>query len=755
MLYDIGMKQDKKLNDNGSILNALTVLTTDFVLLEGTGYYEAICRYVVETFAFDYAFVGKLEENNRVNVLSGWAMNKPIDTFSYNLQNTPCQNVIALDYAVYAHDVQIDFPEDELLLDMNLQGYAGIALTNKNNEPLGLFVVLSENPLDDVDHVTQILKLYVASISAEMQRFDTEKSNHSLKNLAYYDPLTKLPNRLLLTDRLTRAVTNSSRTQKMVAVCLMDLDGFKEVNDTLGHEAGDFVLVNVSRRIEKLLRAEDTIARLGGDEYVIILTDIESSEDAARILFRILNAVSSEYQYKDIAIKTISASIGVTLYPEDKSDEDLLLRHADQAMYKAKEGGKNQFYFFDLKEHKKVKANFRALSKIEKAIENQEFEIYFQPKISSHNLKIEAAEVLTRWNHNVLGTLLPSEFLPLIENDDIIFKFDKWVIKQTLLSLKRLRKYNLSLRLSVNISSKQFKQRDFVQKVKEIADSVNIDYSYFKNIEFEITESSALESINHTNEVIAGLKQLGITIALDDFGTGYSSLTHLKELHVDCIKIDKSFVMDMLYNSQDMSIVNAIISLSKVFQIEVVAEGAENIEHLIMLFELGADTIQGYSVSRPLTFDQFIKFIENFQPDPKWSVASYSLPQRGEFELLLAQSNHRYWIDLVIDALNKRDYENLPHLSHEDCRLGRWIELKGKRYFSTLNSFENLIQTHKKIHREVINIVEALKKNETKISYKEITHIINLKNEFVLVIEQLREEYRMNKLIKGIKYDGK
>jgi diguanylate cyclase (GGDEF)-like protein len=733
------------------LLKALTKFITAYAPLKGEEYYEALSRYVVENFEFEYAFVGKINDNvTAVDVLSGWAKNKPITTFSYNLENTPCDKVISYDYEIYPENVQKFFPKDQMIKSMGVEGYSGIALTSKDQTPVGIFVAISKKPFENPQLVEHILKLCSGFLSSEMQRYAVEISTKNLKSIAYYDPLTKLPNRLLITDRIARAIANQKRDQNIVAICLLDLDGFKDVNDTLGHDAGDYVLIEVARRIENLIRPEDTVARLGGDEFVIVISDIETSEDAAKVLMRVLNAVSNPYNFKNQMIKTISASIGVAIFPEDNVDDDTLIRHADQAMYKAKNSGKNQFCFFDTKEHVKVKANFRALKKIEKAIDSGEFQLYYQPKLSAHNLKVESFEVLSRWVHPILGVLSPSEFLPLIENDDLMYKFDEWVIRESLLGVQKLKKEGIDVYLSVNISPKQFKQTNFVNKVKNIVSDMDIDPSYLKHVEFEITENTALESITHTNQTMYELNNMGVSFALDDFGTGYSSLTHLKQLNVDTIKIDRSFIDDMLHDSQDMAIVNAVISLSKVFQIEVVAEGAENIEQLLMLLELGCDSIQGYTISKPMSYDDTLSYMKNFTSDPRWKIVTKNLPRRADFELLLAQSNHKYWAELVIDSISRDSYKNIPQLSYNSCRLGKWLHNNGKKHFEKFGSFHELIAIHKKIHKEVGIIIESLSKNSSDEKKEEaIKNVVKFRDQLISTIEKLKREYTLSKEVKN------
>jgi len=732
-----------------TLIDALTKLTTTFAPLQGDGYYQAIAQYIVEHFGFDLVFIAQFDQEEvSANSVAGWYGEHPM--VSHRFDELFIQELLARDLLLYSEGVQAAFPNESLFKRMEIEALGAVTLLNQFQESIGLLVIAGHKAFGDSALVEELLSLYRGALGAEMQRFKSETSQSNLEKIAYYDPLTKLPNRLLITDRIHQAIKNQERGKGIVAIALMDLDGFKAVNDSLGHDAGDEVLIETSRRIESILRPQDTIARLGGDEFVIVLNNMESSKNVGRVLLRILRKIAQPYQYKEQLIQSISASIGVTLYPEDKVDDDTLLRHADQAMYTAKENGKNQFMFFDAKEHQKVKANFKALRKIEKAIFNGEFELYFQPKLSSHTLAIEGAEVLTRWNHPILETLSPSEFLPLIENDDLVYTFDQWVLQESLLHLLRLHKQGIELKLSINISPKQFKQKGFVAKVKKIANTIGMDYHYFKFIEFEIVESGALESFNHTNTTIKELKAIGINFALDDFGTGYSSLTHLRELHINTIKIDKSFVFEMLQNSQDMAIVNAIISLSKVFQIEVVAEGVEDIEQLLMLFELGCDLIQGYRVAKPMSFDHLLTYLANFTPDPRWKIPLSYLPRRADFELLLAQSNHKYWVELVIDSLKNKNFGSLPKLSQGDCRLGKWLQHRGKAYFSKLPSFLLLVATHKRIHREVNAIIESLSKNGYDITQDEIDQILKNRDELMLTIERLKDEYRTTVAVKGV-----
>lgn len=605
---------------NDIILDALTTLTTDYAPLKGKEFYNSICKYIVKNFDIDICFVGRISNYSKslVNVLAGCSNEGTLECFEYDLKDTPCENAINNQHALYVDNLEKLFPDDQMLKELKIKSYAGIALIDKEQKPLGILVAVSKCRFQDPKKIEKMLRVYVGSLSAEMERFNYEQNEKDLKKVAYFDPLTNLPNRLLITDKINTAILNAVRKKSIVAVCFIDLDGFKNVNDSLGHEAGDFILIETANRLKSFVRPEDTVARLGGDEFVIILSDLENTNDVSRILSRILKSISQSYHYQNNNIETISASIGVTLFPEDDVNSDTLLRHSDQAMYKAKESGKNQFCFYNVKEQNKMKANINALKKIEEALKNDEFEIYFQPKLKAKSKRIESVEVLSRWNHSILGLLSPDEFLPLIEKDELIYIFDSWVMKESFKKLKLLIDKGLKINFSINISSKQFRERTFSSKVFTILDDLNMPYDILKFVQFEITESSALESINHTNNIIEQLKSKGATFALDDFGTGYSSLVHLKELKIDTVKIDKSFIIDMIDNPHDLAITNAVISLSKVFNIEVVAEGVETVDSLLYLLKLDCDTFQGYYISKALCFDDLVEYLNGFCIDSDW-----------------------------------------------------------------------------------------------------------------------------------------
>jgi len=585
----------------------------------------------------------------------------------------------------------------------------------------------------------------VVSTCVDITQLKSQETKY--KNIANYDPLTKLPNRLLLSDRLSFAISHAKRNKNNLAVCMIDLDGFKTINDTLGHDAGDALLIEVAKRMQKIIRINDTVARLGGDEFVIILADIEKTDDCAITLYRLLNIVSLPYTINEDKVQTISASIGVSLYPDDKVEPDILLRHADVAMYKAKNSGKNKFCFFDIASDQKIKANFKTLEKIKKSIAKSEFCFYYQPKINTLTGKIIEVEALARWMHPLLGILSPNEFLPLIENDDELSnEFDEWAIKEGILQLHEWHKEGVFVKICINIFPKQLKQKKFVSKIKQIISQNNIDAELLSYLEFEILETAADEHLNNSNDVITQCKKLGISFALDDFGTGYSSLLHLKELAIDTIKIDKSFVSGMLESGESMAIIQAVIGLANAFDITVTAEGAENIEEVLFLIEMGCDEIQGYAIARPMPRDEIKDFILKFTSDPRWKLASQTLPSKTDFKLLLAETNYKYWIELVIAQLGKDDMkEKFFQITHEECKFGKWLEKIKKQNNQITPNLKNLDLIHQQIHEKVQRLYEELKKEKRVIESEEKNQILQMSNELMTLLSEIKKEYKKEK----------
>ncbi len=439
-----------------------------------------------------------------------------------------------------------------------------------------------------------------------------------LEALAHYDSLTGLPNRVLFADRLHQGLMQAARRDELLAVAYLDLDGFKPVNDQFGHDAGDQLLVEVGERLRHTLRGGDTVARLGGDEFALLMRAEDFGECEAALL-RVLSTLSSEYSIKGQAV-TISASIGVTLFPNDTNDPDLLLRHADQAMYIAKQAGRNRYHFFDAELDNQLRSQHARVTRIEAALAADEFVLFYQPKVDMASGKVIGAEALIRWQHPEQGLRPPSEFLPLIENTDLAIPLGETVIAKALAQMTAWKALGLTLPISVNVAARQLQAADFSERLRSLlATYPAVDPAC---LELEIVETAALDNIPYVSGVIHECLRLGVSFALDDFGTGYSSLTYLRRLPIRTLKIDQSFVHDMLGDPEDLAIVDGVIGLARAFHREVIAEGVETAAHGIQLLKLGCRQAQGYGIARPMPAGEFPDWVAAYRPDPSWSTVA-------------------------------------------------------------------------------------------------------------------------------------
>jgi diguanylate cyclase (GGDEF)-like protein/PAS domain S-box-containing protein len=574
--------------------------------------------------------------------------------------------------------------------------------------------------------------LGAVSSSADTTR-SVEQEQH-LERLAHYDSLTQLPNRVLLADRMQQVSVRAQRSQESFAVGIMDLDGFKPVNDTYGHKAGDQILRDVAQRLETCVREGDTVARVGGDEFALLLTRFGSILDCEKILQRILNALSAPYLVNGEVVR-LSTSIGVTIYPDDPTDSDKLLRHADQAMYQAKQEGKNRFKFFDTGREQRYRANQGTLRKIGDALAASQFVVHYQPVVDCRRGEVVGAEALVRWQHPILGLLSPAEFLPLIERDDLIDALGEWVLNEVLAQIDSWRGQGLGLDVSVNIASHQLHQRGFAERVRELM--ANHEPDTAKRLSIEIVETAALEDVNAVSALIGQLREAGVRVALDDFGTGFSSLVHLRRLPVDTLKIDQSFVRDMLDDPLDLAIVEGIIGLSLAFQYRPVAEGVESIDHILMLLELGCDRMQGYAIARPKPAAAFLDWVKAFRPDPLWELASSPRPNRSDFHILLAEANHRHWVDRVVACSGEPGGE-APNMDYRQCRFGQWYYGEGMRRYGKRREYLALGSMHRTIHELGEQLLSLAQSNDADAYHAVLKQINEGRDALVERLKQIR-----------------
>jgi diguanylate cyclase (GGDEF)-like protein/PAS domain S-box-containing protein len=436
-----------------------------------------------------------------------------------------------------------------------------------------------------------------------------------LYRISHFDPLTSLPNRRLLDDRLRQAMAHTHRTNGSLGVCLLDLDGFKEVNDRHGHNTGDLVLGTIATRLQACLREGDTIARLGGDEFVLVLLGASGPTECDEIMRRILSTTATPVLHDDISIQ-VSASIGVTLYPGDDADADTLIRHADQAMYLAKQSGKNRYHLFDADEDRQAQAHRELRLRLNWALQNDELRLHYQPKVNLHNGRIVGVEALIRWQHPELGLLAPATFLPALAGTELEIAVGQWVIDHALRQLTHWQAAGLQFGISINISAHHLQQPDFTRQLQNaIRRFAGIDAS---GLELEILETAAITRIEDVSKTLLECRALGIDIALDDFGTGYSSLTYFQRLPIQTLKIDQGFVRNMLTMPGDHNIVESVIRLAQAFERVVIAEGVESMAHAASLYKLGCHIVQGYGIARPMPAECLPGWMEDWRKSAAW-----------------------------------------------------------------------------------------------------------------------------------------
>jgi diguanylate cyclase len=447
----------------------------------------------------------------------------------------------------------------------------------------------------------QIRQLLIAKRDLEEMHSKALRMTH----LAEHDALTNLPNPVLLRDRAEQAIKTAERTHNKVAMMLLDIDYFKAVNDEFGHRVGDRLLQQISQALTSILRIEDTACRQGGDEFIILLTDIISTKQVAEFACRILDLFKQSWTIDNQAF-SLSVSLGISIYPNDSLTMDDLHRHADVAMYSAKQEGRDCFQFFSKDIEVRIQNRRLQEKELRTAIEQNQLEVFYQPKIAASTQTIIGVEALVRWRKESGDLVFPDHFIPLAEETGLIIPLGEWVLAQACKQAMIWKNSGFNLQIAVNISAVQFEDDEFIDKVENIIVNTGINAN---SLELEITES-VLANINDANKIISSLKQLGVRIALDDFGTGYSSLSYLKHFPLDLLKIDQSFVRNMLVDTVDSAIVKAIVHMANGLNLMLVAEGVETQEHAQVLADLGCEIMQGYYYSRPIPEKQMTQLLE-------------------------------------------------------------------------------------------------------------------------------------------------
>ncbi|MCE7901638.1 MAG: GGDEF domain-containing response regulator [Gammaproteobacteria bacterium PRO9] len=498
---------------------------------------------------------------------------------------------------------------DVVLLDLHLPDGSGLQCLDSIQAIDSEIPIIVLSGQDDEDFAVSILnkgaqdylvkwegqgRTILRSIRYAIER---KRSELHLNFLAQFDPLTGIPNRQFFNDQLNRATARASRDGRKVALLFLDLDAFKVVNDTLGHDAGDRLLKEVATRIGRSVRSGDVIARLGGDEFAVMLEGLPSAREVEAVASSLLDVVSQPYHIADRQL-SITTSIGITMYPNDHSDTQMLLKNADIAMYQAKENGRNNFQFFHEQMHADLMAYHELEGDIREALRLGEFHLAYQPKVNVRLSRLQGLEALLRWTSPKRGTVSPSDFIPVAEESGHIIPLGYWVLDQVCATLRAWQDRGLTpVPVSVNVSARQFQQANFHKRVAEVLQKHAIDPSL---IEIELTEGLVMDDIRNAQAELARLKGIGVRISIDDFGTGYSCLSYLRRFPIDVLKIDKSFVQEIGGSRDGESIIDAIISLAKSLRLETVAEGVETTGQLHFLLDHGCHVAQGYLFGKPM-----------------------------------------------------------------------------------------------------------------------------------------------------------
>jgi diguanylate cyclase (GGDEF)-like protein/PAS domain S-box-containing protein len=609
-------------------------------------------------------------------------------------------------------------------------GYWSGELWNRRKDGTAYAELLTISAVHDAEGVTRHFVALFSDI--------TEQKEHQqqLERIAHYDALTGLPNRVLLADRMHQALVQAKRRGQQLAVAYIDLDGFKAINDNHGHEAGDQLLMVVAGRMKQCLREGDTIARLGGDEFVAVLVDIADIQSSVPLIIRLLDAAAQPVS-SDGLILQVSASIGVSFRtPAEDIDADQLLRQSDQAMYQAKLAGKNRYHVFDAEQDRNVRGHHESIEHIRQGLADNEFVLYYQPKVNLRSGTLVGAEALIRWQHPERGLLAPGLFLHEIENHPLGVALGEWVIGTALAQIETWQRAGLELPVSVNIAAYHLQQPDFVARLRLLLDQHPAVSPTL--LELEVLETSALEDIAHVSAVITACAQMGVGFALDDFGTGYSSLTYLKRLPARVLKIDQSFVRDMLDDPDDLAILDGVLGLANSFGREAIAEGVETVAHGETLLRLGCELAQGYGIARPMPAADLPAWRDNWRPDPVW--ARTPLLGRDFMPALFAGVEHRAWVRALDEYLQgMRDAP--PALDQHQCRFGQWLDKvlprRKQRHAAIFASIETL---HRQVHALAINLLDLARLGRNAEARTGLTQVYELRDSLQAQLRRLIDD---------------
>jgi diguanylate cyclase (GGDEF)-like protein len=498
----------------------------------------------------------------------------------------------------------------------SLGSICGAAMGGVDTGWLALLVIIVTMSILAIALIISVLDLRLESRTSKLA-VSLAEANEELTYLALHDSLTKLPNRAMLEERLKHAIGTSSREHRRFVLMFLDLDGFKAVNDTYGHSVGDRLLVEVAKRIGLKIRMQDTISRVGGDEFVF-LGDVGEPEDAGALAEKLLSIIREPFQIASHELR-MSASIGLAMFPDNGANQHELLTNADAAMYHAKSLGRDCLCFFEASMNSHVQAHLEMTQDLRRAVDRKELVLYYQSKLRAPNGPAMGAEALVRWQHPARGLILPDEFIPLAEKTGLIVPIGEWVLDE---ACRQMREWHdagrRDWRVAVNLSPVQFGHPALMQTVRAALERHQLDP---RCLTLEITESTAMRDADASVVILQQLHQMGVQIAIDDFGTGYSSLLYLKRLPASELKIDRGFVRNLAHDSEDRAIISAIVALGRTLDLEIVAEGVETVAQQQFLTDIGCDSLQGYLFGKPMPPAQFLEALAQMESlTPSWSI---------------------------------------------------------------------------------------------------------------------------------------
>ncbi|MBN2894275.1 MAG: EAL domain-containing protein [Campylobacterales bacterium] len=599
------------------------------------------------------------------------------------------------------------------------------------NQKIVAIMGVGNKPTDYVPQDVAAIEQYCEAAFDIVERHDLHAR---LQHMAFYDLLTELPNRALIIDRLEQACAMSRRNHNLVALCYLDLDGFKPINDRYGHHIGDALLKELALRLNKSLRAGDTVARLGGDEFVLVFTELKKSSEVQKLIKRTLESITAVFDIAGHRIH-ISASIGATIFPSDNSDPEMLIRHADQAMYQAKEAGKSRYVLYEPVATIQNGEMQKRRTAFAYAMENDELLLHYQPKISLADGRIIGFEALIRWNHPQSGLLLPGAFLPTIEETSQELLLGEWVAASALKQLEMWDKAGYDFSLSINISPRQIQQSSFAYYLESLA--ATYKRPLFERLELEILEIAAIDDSTAANEVMNRIRSLGIKFSLDDFGTGYSSVAQLHRLPIDILQIDQNFVKEIFSRKENLDIVEGVLVLASSLHKPVIAEGVESQEIGLLLLQLGCSYAQGFGIARPMPIEALFAWVDAWSDNP-WARLHRELPQMEQhYGINIAIFSHQRWFEAVMGYL-LRD-EALVPIDEQQCTFERWYLGIGRSMYGKQERYPFLQAYHHRVH-ELASALVQQRLDGLSIDHEALLAFENAKESLVQLLRDMKKE---------------